>query len=356
MPAGTVFGNVSSLFTGQVPLNDAGEIAVGISVTQSSGLWIGDDQSLTLLAAQGSAAPGAEGGAAFGGLAGARATLNRRGDVAFNASLSGAPYTTINSVNYHDGLWILNRSGPVATVLAGEEATPLGEGAQFIGFQTFTHPSLNRNGEAVFAVSHRLAPPSSANGNSLWVASSGGLELRGVSGQPAPEIGANATLSLHSPLGINAAGTVAARGSFTNPGGTPSFGTAVVVSNSTGILLAALFRRPRAGTAGHVFRDTFYEPSLSSNGQIAFYGSEWDGSDLNTGRSGVWAGRPDDLQLVVHQGDAAPGTDAAFGSFFRNTPSINRFGQLAFPAALIDSQSTRSTGSFGRPTWTGISR
>ena len=98
MPAGTVFGNVSSLFTGQVPLNDAGEIAVGISVTQSSGLWIGDGQSLTLLAAQGSAAPGAEEGAAFGGLAGARATLNRRGDVAFNASLSAAPYTTINSV------------------------------------------------------------------------------------------------------------------------------------------------------------------------------------------------------------------------------------------------------------------
>ena len=177
------------------------------------------------------------------------------------------------------------------------------------------------------------------------MASSGGLELRGVSGQPLPEIGANATLSLHSPLGINAAGTVAARGSFTNPGGTPSFGTAIVVSNSTGILLAARSGGPAPGTAGHVFRDTFYEPSLSSNGQIAFYGSEWDGFDVNTGRSGIWAGRPDDLQLIVLQGDAAPDADAAFGSFFRNTPSINRFGQLAFPAALIDSQSGASTSS-----------
>ena len=174
MPAGTVFGNVSSLFTGYVPLNDAGEIAVGISVTQSSGLWIGDASIADLVGRARQCGAGSGRGAAFGGLAGARATLNRRGDVAFNASLSGAPYTTINSVNYHDGLWILNRSGPVATVLAGEEATPLGEGAQFIGFRTFTHPSLNRNGEAVFAVSHRLAPPSSANGNSLWVASSGG--------------------------------------------------------------------------------------------------------------------------------------------------------------------------------------
>src|SRR5215211_2785304 len=111
MPAGTLFGNVGSLFTGQVPLNDAGEIAVGMSATQISGLWVGDHQSLALLAAQHGVAPGAESDATFGGLAGVRATLNRRGDVAFNANLVGAPYTTINSENYNDGLWILNRSG-----------------------------------------------------------------------------------------------------------------------------------------------------------------------------------------------------------------------------------------------------
>src|SRR6478752_6766106 len=115
MATGTVFGNVSQ-FTAQVPLNDAGEIAVGVSATQTSGLWIGNDHSLTLLAAQGAAAPQAENGATFGTLAGARATLNRRGDVAFNADLSGAPYSTIGNNNYRDGLWVLNRSGPVATM------------------------------------------------------------------------------------------------------------------------------------------------------------------------------------------------------------------------------------------------
>jgi hypothetical protein len=345
MPAGTVFGNVSSLFIGQAPLNDAGEIAVGMSATQTSGLWIGDQQSLTLLAAQGTAAPNAENNATFGGLGGARATLNRRGDVAFSANLSGAPYTTIGNDNYHDGLWILNRGGPVATVLAATSAPAIGEQAQFFGFRTSLYPALNRSGEAAVAASHKMAPAASAILSSLWVASASGVELRATQGQSLPEIGPNATLSSFTPWGINAEGTLVASARFNNPGGTPSFGTAIMVSNSTGITLPAYSGAPAPGTAGHVFRDTFYEPSLSSNGQIAFYGSEWDGADLNTGRSGVWAGRPDDLQLIVRQGDAAPSADATFGSFFRNTPSINRFGQIAFPATLVDSQGGANTGS-----------
>ena len=57
LPAGSVFGNVATLFTAQVPLNDAGDIAVGMSSTQTSGLWVGNHESLTLLASQGAAAP-----------------------------------------------------------------------------------------------------------------------------------------------------------------------------------------------------------------------------------------------------------------------------------------------------------
>ena len=344
MAAGTVFGNVSQ-FNAQVPLNDAGEIAVGVSATQTSGLWIGNDQSLTLLAAEGSVAPQAENGATFGGLAGVRATLNRRGDVAFNANLNGAPYSTIGNNNYRDGLWILNRSGPVATMLATMNAPALGDEALFFGFSTSLYPALNKNGVAAFAASHLMAPAASAILNSLWVASGSGFELRGTQGQSLPEIGANAKLSFMSPLGFNANGTIAVSGSFSNPGGNPTSGTAIVVSNATGISLAAYSGAPAPGTNGHVFRDTFYEPSVSSNGFIAFYGSEWDGSDLNSGRSGIWAGAPNDLKLIAHQGDTVPNTGARFGSFFRDTPSLNRFDQMAFPATLTDLQSGANSGS-----------
>jgi hypothetical protein len=152
-------------------------------------------------------------------------------------------------------------------------------------------------------------------------------------------------LSFVSPLGFNANGTMAVSGSFSNPGGNPSSASAVFVSNAAGISLAAYSGAPAPGTNGHVFRDTFYESSVSSNGHIAFYGSEWDGVDSNSGRSGIWAGAPDDLKLIAHQGDTVPNTGARFGAFFRDTPSLNRFDQMAFPATLTDLQSGANTGS-----------
>ena len=342
MPEGTVFGNVSSLFTGQVPLNDAGEIVVGISVTQSSGLWVGNHQSLTLLAAQNSAAPGAENNANFAGLAGTRASLNRRGDVAFNASLTTAPYTTINSSNSHDGLWILNRSGTVATALAGMNATELGESAQVVGFRTFTYPSLNQNGDAAIATTHKLNPASTTLSSSVWVVSASGSETIAASGQPLPALGESAALSYLSQPGFNSAGTVVVNGGFNAPEGNPTFGTTIIVSDSEGLSLQAYSGGPAPGVAGHVFRDTFYEASIGSGGHIAFFGSAWDGI---SSVSGVWAGRPDELQPVVLQGESAPNANATFGGFARNTPAVNRFGQLAFPATLSDSQSGASSTS-----------
>jgi hypothetical protein len=88
--------------------------------------------------------------------------------------------------------------------------------------------------------------------------------------------------------------------------------------------------------------ETFYESSIGSGGHIAFYGYATNGT---TSVSGIWAGQPDDLQPIVLQGQTAPNANATFGSFFRNTPAINRFGQVAFPSGLTDSQSGASSTS-----------
>jgi hypothetical protein len=345
MPVGSVFGNAPSIFTGQVPLNDAGDIAIGHAVTlpgstPSSGLWVGNHQSLSLLAAQGSSAPGAQNDAAFLGLSNVRASLNRRGDVAFNASLSAAPYTTINSNNYSDGLWILNRNETVDTVLAGDSAPPLGEFAQIVGFPTFTYPSLNRQGRAAFDASHRLSGVNYQA--SIWVTTADGIELRGAVGQALPEVGDNAVLTHISQPGFNSAGTTVADGSFNNSGDTPGFGTVIMVADSAGSTLAAYSGGPAAGLPGYNVLDAFYEGAIGSGGHLAFYGAATNGT---SSVSGVWAGRPDELQPVVLSGEAAPGANATFGAFFRNTPAVNRFGQVAFPAGLSDSQSGASSSS-----------
>ena len=267
--------------------------------------------------------------------------MNGRGDVGFHANLTSGPYTTINSTNYTDGLWILNRSGPVASILAGMSAPEIGPEALFTGFRTFTYPPLNRKGEAAFGAFTKAAPAASAITASSWLASATELDLRGYNSQPLPEIGPNATVSFNSPSGISTAGAIAGQASFSNPGANPSFGTAIGVAGSAGTKLAAYSGGPAPGTGGHVFRDTFYPPSMNSRGEIAFYGSEWDG--VSGGGTGIWAGPADDLQLIMHQGMPAPGTNATFGSFFRNTPAINRFGQLAMPAALFEGSANTSS-------------
>jgi hypothetical protein len=315
-----------------VSLNNAGDIAVGNYVTQSSGLWVGNHDSLTLLAAQGSAAPGAQNGAGFGMLGDVRAALNSHGDVAFYADLNAAPYTTINTYNYTDGLWVLNRSGPVASVLAGTSVPELGQAALLVGFfRTSTHPPLNRHAEVAVAASYKAAPAASAIQPSFWLASDGDLDLRGYMGQPLPEIGPNATLSFTTPAGISSSGAIAAQASVSNVGTT----TAIIVADAAGIDFAASMGAPAPGTSGRVFRETFYEPTMNSRGEVGFYGNAFfDGtSDYKTG---IWAGPVDDLRLIVLQGMPAPGTSATFGSFFRNTPAMNRFGQVATPATLVE--------------------
>lgn len=334
MPAGSMLAGVFSLFTGQVPLNDVGDIAVGMSATQmGSGLWVGNHESLALLAAQGNAAPGAENNAGFSSLAGVRATLNRNGDVAFSANLNSAPYTTINSTNYHDGTWILNRNGSVASTLAGSSLPEIGPDAQVFGFHTFTFPGLNRNGEAFTRGYYRVSPAASSVVSLFGDLSANGLDVGGYYGQPLPQLGPNATLGFSTPGGASSTGAIVAQASYSNPGGSPSSGSAIVVADESGVTVAAYSGGPAPGGAGHVFTGFSYEPTMNSRGELAFYGGESDGT---TSRSGVWTGAPSDLRPVMLQGMAAPGTDATFGSFFRNTPSINRFGQIATPAILVE--------------------
>jgi hypothetical protein len=49
------------------------------------------------------------------------------------------------------------------------------------------------------------------------------------------------------------------------------------------------------------------------------------------------------LQLVALQGTQAPGIDATFGGFLRNTPGINRFGQVAFSVILSQADGSKNS-------------
>jgi hypothetical protein len=161
-------------------------------------------------------------------------------------------------------------------------------------------------------------------------------------GQPLPEIGDNAVVSHAAQPGFNSARTTAFNGSFQNSGGTPPSGNLIMVSETEGYSLQAYGGAPAAGLPGYSFQSTSYEPSIGSSGHIAFYGTVTNGT---ISRSGVWTGQPGELEPIALSGDVAPNSNATFGSFIRNTPAVNRFGQVAFPSGLTDLQSSATSSS-----------
>ena len=204
MPTGSVLGRRVLAVSRAVPLNDAGDIAVGVSATQTgSGLWVGNHESLDVARRARDAAQGAENNAGFSFASGRAGDLNRNGDVAFSADLNAAPYATINSANYHDGTWILNRSGAVASTFAGSGLPEIGPDAQVFGFHTFTYPGLNRNAEAFTRGYYRVSPAASSVVPFLGEVSASGLDVRGYNGQPLPQLGPNAKLTFSNPGGIS---------------------------------------------------------------------------------------------------------------------------------------------------------
>ena len=335
LPAGSLFGSFQFSI---VPLNDSGQIAFTVyAVIPDSvskyGIWASDGDSLQLLAGVGGEAPGAIDDATFRSLS-RRPTINRHGVVAFAASLSGNLYES-NNAQSADGIWISDSDQPAAVAISGEHAVGISDEATFTSFLLSSYLSLNRRGNVAFWGQHVPNGGPTQSGTGIWLGSPAGLGLLARSGQPMPELGPSATAQFGDGS-INAHDTVGMHGNFFNADGPVPNGDLIGLADDDGLTIVARsgVSAPGAGE-GHTFISLAYEPSIGSGGHIAFYARERneEGTIL---RDGVWAGTPDALQLVAHEDDPAPGTEGTFGGFYRDTPAINRFGQIAFKNVLTN--------------------
>lgn len=349
-PVDALFGAFSTQSTFGVPLNDAGRVAFAVSAgtlppVNTSGVWSGDSGGLSLVARQGEVGPGATDNATFTSFAFSRPTLNRAGAVAFQNSLSGTYGTPAN--NGADGVWRWTPGDALEKVaLIKEDAVGLAAGAKFTDIRSYnTAPPLNRAGEIAIQGAYSV-PGGSTFNQGLWTASGDDLELRGFAQMPAPQLGPAATLTIGTMGGIDANGSIAFNGDFGNATAGAGKGRVIGVAKADGLEIVAYQGGPAPGAgAGHLFSAVAfsYEPTINSAGQVAFYGDEYNGIDFNTRKSGVWAGAPGALAMVAREGDPAPGMGLNFGSFSRNTPAMNRFGQVAFPNTLLNAPAGTSS-------------
>ncbi len=213
---------------------------------------------------------------------------------------------------------LLVRSGDVA---------PETEGARF---QNLFAPSLNDAGDLAFRgqLVQGEAGVNSTNDTGIWRNDS----LLARSGALAPGTGGGVFADFIDASSMNAAGSVAFRGTLQiGPGGTNQ-GNAVGIFRDGNLVLRTGGVAPNVSGAELL---SLGLPAISDTGELAFFATMVPGvgSVTQLNDQGIWRGS-NLISLVAREGDQAPGlaTGAVFGSFAN--ASMNSSGQVAFRSLL----------------------
>jgi hypothetical protein len=186
-------GGLFSSVLGDPRLNERGELAFhgylqplvgGVTYQDNEAIWGPDPVgSLTVVAREGYAAPGAPPGVPF--VAFDDPDLNDAGQVAFRARLDASGIGGVNEAN-DSGLWGPDASGGLSLLAReGDDAPGAPAGARFRDFRHVL--DLNDTGEVAFQGSFELGDGGVSSGSGIWKTDgAGGMELVVRTGDPAP--------------------------------------------------------------------------------------------------------------------------------------------------------------------------
>jgi hypothetical protein len=308
-----------------------------VRFTNDEGLWSESGGSLHLMARTGNVAPGAGGGAYndFSSLPtspGPDSTdvfvLNAAGQMAFRASLVGGGVTPFNN----SGIWSED-GGALGLVAREGEAAPRTPGDSFGSFVLAggPEPVINAAGQTAFWGNI----DGDAADAGIWVKGGGAERLVARSGEEAPGTGPDVQyLTFGSPIRINNSGQVAYLGSVTGDGVGSANNTGVWSETSGSPRLVAREGEAAPGAGPNVFLDFSVPVGLLFNGagHTAFAAALTGPGTNADNNSGLWSDRGGSLDLVMREGDSAPGANAVFSSL--SDVELNDAGQLAFTASL----------------------
>jgi hypothetical protein len=336
------FTPTSFEFNSLPAINDAGQtvfrrfLKPGGDVNNSNdvGLWSEGSGSLSLVAREGSMAPGT-GGANFGGGTGGYPfiedpVINNAGQTAFRGLLkTGGAITSSNDL----GIWS-EGSGSLALVARESFGASGTGGARFSELQ---RPAINGLGETAFLAALKTGGSVDGSNNSgIWSEGSGRLALVAREGSSAPgtdsaKFGDFVRFFVPNHTVINDAGHTAFRAGLQTGGEVDSTNDLGIWSEGSGSLdLVAREGSPATGTGGALFAG-FTLPVINGAGHTAFVGT----LQTESNATGIWSEGSGTLSLVAREGFPAPGTDGMeFGNLLFSSPVINGTGQLAFSGRL----------------------
>jgi hypothetical protein len=309
----------------------------GIVETNETGVWVERDGGLSLVLREGDAAPGFPTGTVFTNLfALQNGEMNREGDIALLARVTEPAQRGRLAIYTGTG-------GPLE--LVARTSLPMPElGASIANF--FPGFSFNDEGQIAFGAISPRPFPSSGSDDSLWMYEAGSLELVARTGDAVPDIPVNAAFTIFGYPTLNIHGDLAFAGWSSSAAG--------VFERRNGATTVAAYKgMPAPGTgAGTSFvrflANTFtpfeMAPAYNDAGKLAFAASLQGGGISAANDSGVWAGPVGGLELVVREGDQAPGlpSGVVFGDFQGLDPAavletravLDPLGHVSFMAHL----------------------
>jgi hypothetical protein len=346
-------GEISADASGRISFS---AVLAGTVATSNSGIWTENGGTLRAIVVEGSDAPGTAVGAKFGNftLHGTSYSSNEAGQIVFPAQLQQGSGGVTNSNDR--GIWIDN--GGLLSLVA-REASPAPDVAPGGTFATIRAAQINQSGQIVFPAD--LQPGTGDvtvdSQFGLWDGNPGAPELVARQGQHLPGTPDEHLLHHFYTYAIGDGGHVV----FTAELG--PFGV-ITIDNFNGIwsgkkndlhLVARRGDHAPGTPAGAVYGGSgnsgsgFYPPAINIHGDVAFQ------SDLRVGLGGVnlsndsaiWVEKSGIVQLVVREGDFAPGVPGGFFHDFIEpaAPLFNNSGHIAFSAVLSSSNGAVSNAN-----------
>lgn len=233
------------------------------------------------------------------------------------------------------GIWAGSPDSVLLVAKNGMPAPGAGEGVTYGSFSQF---SFSSSGRIAFIANLTGPGIDATNTTTLYAGPPDNLKIAARSGDRAPDTHftfAGIQNGVYGPADpvTNRSGLIAFYGTLNNPDHPNQVG--LWAGDPSALHLAALVGEPAPQTAPGVVYSALNGPiHLNSAGQLAFIAT-LQNADGSSG-SGIFAGMPGSLNLVVRDGAPAPGTGELFESF-GYTPLLNGLGQVAFEARLTHS-------------------
>lgn len=297
-----------------------------------SATYAGRNGSLQLLVQDGDPAPGAPAGHVF--QTSQSPVLDASGQVTFIGTLDNtAGITTMDR-----GIWV-GTPGSLQLLAGAGAPAP---GIPDTTFLTLDAPRATGNGQSAFTAALTGAGAS----QTLWTGAPGSINVAARTGAPSPIPGldyeSNFARGTFQILAANNTGQLALHSVLAGAGVDTTNDKAVFVGTPDNLrpLLRTGAAAPGVPAATFTSETRFLNFALGDGGHGAFV-AQLQGTGIDaTNDGGLWAGTPDDLQLITRAGSPAPGLSPQnqLAGFW--LPTVNASGQVAFAARLAGDEVT----------------